>query len=228
MGAAVVLIFIQLIGRFEAFPQSYTVEQAFRHSLFQVASILTTTGYSTTDFGVWPVAAQTVLLVLMFLGGMAGSTAGGIKISRFVIALKGSYVNVRRLINPHYVPKVKVEGKTMEEKTVNSVFSFFTLYLLILLGVTLLLSFDPINGQTVQIVSDAGEYGVQHGFFSNFTSALSCLSNIGPGFEVVGPYGSFGGYSVFSKITLALTMLVGRLEILPVLILFSPRTWKKI
>ena len=172
-------------------------------------------------------AAQSTLLILMIFGGMAGSTAGGMKLSRVMIAVKGAYVSVRRLIDPHYVPKVKVESKTMQEKTVNDVFCFVTLYFFILMSVTLLLSFDPINGQTVRIVSDAGEYTVTHGLASNFSSALACISNIGPAFEALGPYSSYMGYSALSKILLMLTMLVGRLEIFPVLVLFSARTWKK-
>ena len=228
LGAAVAFVFISLVGRSEAFPQTYTTEEAFRHSLFQVASLITTTGYSTTDFGVWPMLAQTTLVVIMFTGAMAGSTAGGMKMSRIVIALKGAYINIRKLINPHYVPKAKFEGKPLEEKTINDVFSFVTMYLFILVAATFLLSFDAINGQTVTIVSDAGEYVVKHGFFSNFSSALACISNIGPAFEAVGPYASYVGYSAFSKIVLILTMMIGRLEILPVLILFSPRTWKRV
>ena len=98
----------------------------------------------------------------------------------------------------------------------------------ILLGVIFLLSFDPINGQIVNIVSDAGAYREKHGFFSNFSATLACISNIGPAFEAVGPYASYAGYSAFSKIILTLTMMLGRLEILPVLILFNKRTWKKI
>lgn len=228
VASAVSLIFISLLLRFESFPQDYTVEETFRHSLFQVASIITTTGFSTTDFGAWPMLAVTSLTVLMFIGAMAGSTAGGIKISRIVIAVKGAYINVRKLINPRYVPKVKIEGKSMEEKTVNDVFAFITLYFFILVATVFLLSFDPINGETIKIVSDAGSYEVKHGFLSNFSAATACISNIGPGFEAVGPYASYAAYSGFSKIVLTFIMMVGRLEILPVLILFSPKTWKKI
>ena len=228
VASAVSLIFISLLLRFESFPQDYTVEETFRHSLFQVASIITTTGFSTTDFGAWPMLAVTLLTVLMFIGAMAGSTAGGIKISRIVIAVKGAYINVRKLINPRYVPKVKIEGKSMEEKTVNDVFAFITLYFFILVATVFLLSFDPINGETIKIVSDAGSYEVKHGFLSNFSAATACISNIGPGFEAVGPYASYAAYSGFSKIVLTFIMMVGRLEILPVLILFSPKTWKKI
>ncbi len=225
---AVGFVFLSLVGRFEAFPQSYTVEEAFRHSYFQVASLMTTAGFSTTDFNVWPMLAVTILVVVMFIGGMAGSTGGGIKVSRVVIAVKGAYTNVRKLINPRYVPKNKFEGRNLEEKTISDVFAFFTLYLFILLIVMIILSFDSVNGQTVTMVSDAGTYTVKHGFFSNFSSTLACLSNIGPGFEAVGAYGGYAGFSAFSKIILSLTMMMGRLEIMPILLLFSPRTWRKI
>ena len=225
---AVTLVFISLMGRFQAYPQTYTTEEAFRHSLFQVASLITTAGFTTTDYHVWPMLARSTLMLAMFMGAMAGSTAGGIKTSRIVIALKGTYINVRKLINPRYVPKAKFEGKTLEMKTINDVFAFLTLYFFILLAVMFLLSFDPVNGQTVIITSDAGTYEVQHGFYSNFSAVLACISNIGPAFEAVGPYSSFDGFSAFSKILLIFTMLLGRLEILPVLILFNKRTWKKI
>jgi len=226
--AAVGFVFLSLMGRFESFPQIYTTEEAFRHSLFQVVTLITTAGFTTTDYNVWPMLAKTTLVLVMFLGAMAGSTAGGMKISRFVIAMKGAYINVRKLINPRYVPKTKFEGKTLEQKTINDVFGFITLYSFIFLAVLFLLSFDPINGQTVSIVSDAGEYEVKHGFFSNFSAVLACISNVGPAFEAVGPYSSYVGFSAFSKIILSLTMMLGRLEILPVLILFNRRTWSKI
>ena len=225
--AAVAFGFISLVGNFEDLPKTYTTEEAFRHSLFQVASLVTTTGYTTTDYAAWPMLAKTTLLVLMFIGAMAGSTSGGIKLSRIIIALKGAYINVRRLINPRYIPKAKIEGKPLEEKTINDVFAFITLYFFILVSAVFLLSFDPINGEVVTVVSDAGTYTVKHGFFTNFSSAVACISNIGPGFEAVGPYASFALYSPFSKIVLSLTMMLGRLEILPVLILFSPKTWKR-
>ena len=226
--AAIAFVFLSLIARFEDFPQAYTTEETFRHAFFQVASLVTTTGFTTTDFNVWPMVAQTTLVLLMFTGAMAGSTAGGMKVSRIIIAIKGSYINVRKLINPRYVPKTKMEGKTLEQKTINDVFAFFTLYFFILFGVVLLLSFDPANGQVVSIASDAGSYEVKHGFFTNFSAALACISNIGPGFEAVGAYADYSRYSAISKIVLSLTMMIGRLEILPVLILFNKRTWTKI
>lgn len=226
---AVSLVFVSLISKAHDLVQVYTAEEAFRHSYFQVASILTTTGYTTSDFNLWPVLAQTVLVLLMFMGAMAGSTAGGLKTSRLVIGVKGIGRNIKKLINPRYVPKTKFEEKTLEESTVNDVFSFFALYLFILLIGVLLLSFDPINGTVVSIVSEGnlGSYEVKHGFTSNFTSVLSSISNIGPGLESVGPYSSYAAYSGLSKIVLTFVMLIGRLEVLPVLILFSPKTWKK-
>ena len=228
VGLAVLFVFVSLVTRFEAFPQIYTTEQAFRHSLFQVASLITTAGFTTANYDVWPMVAKMTLIIAMFIGSMAGSTAGGIKVSRIVIALKGAYINIRKLINPRYVPKAKFEGKTLEQSTINDVFAFITLYFFIFLGVLFLLSFDSVNGTTVQIASEVGSYEVKHGFFSNFSATLACISNVGPAFEAVGPYANYAGYSVFSKLLLSLTMLLGRLEILPVLILFSRRTWKKI
>ncbi|MBE7091339.1 MAG: TrkH family potassium uptake protein [Clostridiales bacterium] len=224
---AVLVVFLSVYNNLSAMPQISSGEEAFRHSLFQVASLISTTGFSTTDFNVWPSVAQTVLILLMFTGAMAGSTAGGMKLSRIVIAFKGMYVNVRKTINPRYVPKTKFEGKVLEEKTTNSVLAFITLYVFILMFTVLVLSFDPINQQAVTVTSDAGVYTVQHGFFSNFSAALACISNIGPGFEAVGPYASYVAFSPLSKIVLMLTMLVGRLEILPVLILFTPKTYRK-
>lgn len=228
IASAVAMVFISLIWRFEAFPQVYTTEEAFRHSLFQVVSLMTTAGYTTTDYDVWPMLATTSLVLVMFIGAMAGSTAGGIKVSRIVIAIKGAYINIRKMINPRYVPKARFEGKTLESKTINDVFAFITLYFFIFLAALFLLAFDPVNGQLVNIVSDAGTYTVEHGFFSNFSAVLTCISNVGPAFEAVGPYSNFAGYSDFSTIVLTLTMMLGRLEILPVLILFNKRTWQKI
>lgn len=227
VASAVAFVFLSLIRSFEAFSQTYTTEEAFRHSLFQVASIMTTAGYTTTDYHMWPMLAVTTLVLVMFIGAMAGSTAGGMKVSRIVIAMKGIYINTRKLIDPHYVPAAKFEGKTLEKKTVNDVFVFIALYFFIFLSALFLLSFDPVNGQQLTITSDAGTYTVRHGFFSNFSAVLTCISNVGPAFEAVGPYSSFAAFSGLSKIVLIFTMLLGRLEILPVLILFSRRTWKR-
>lgn len=228
VAVAVALVFVSLVGKFEQSPMQYTTEEAFRHALFQVASIMTTAGYTTTDYNLWPMLATTTLIIVMFIGAMAGSTAGGIKVSRIVIAGKGSYVKVRKLINPRYVPNAKFEGKALDEKTIGDVYAYITLYLFLLLIATLLLSLDPVNGQTFTIVSDGGTYRVTHDFFTNFSAALSSLSNVGPAFQAVGPYANFSAYSSFSKIVLAVVMLFGRLEILPVLILFSRKTWQRV
>lgn len=227
--AAIGFIFVSLIAKTNELVQVHTKEEVFRHSYFQVASLMTTAGFSSTDFNLWPQVAKTVLIIVMFIGGMAGSTAGGIKLSRIMISIKGVGRNIRKLINPRYVPKTKLEGKQLDESIISDVFAYITLYFFIFFIAILLLSFDPINGSTISIVSESGveSYEVKHGFVSNFSAVISAMSNIGPGFEAVGPYSSFAAYSAFSKYILTFLMLVGRLEILPVLILFNPRTWKK-
>lgn len=227
IAAAVGMIFVSLLARFEAFPQVYTTEEMFRHSLFQVASILTTAGFSTTDFAVWPMVAKITILAIMFTGAMAGSTAGGIKLSRVVLAFKWARISVRKMVNPHYIRISRLEGKILEEKTVTDIFAYTILYIGIFFCALFAVAFDPVTGQAVTVVSDAGSYTVQHGFFSHFSAVLSCISNVGPAFEAVGPYASFAQYSALSKIILTMTMLLGRLEILPVLVLMHPKTWKK-
>lgn len=259
---AIGIIMFSLISKFIEIGKTINIEEIFRHSLFQVASIVTTTGFSTADYNLWPELAKITIVILMFTGAMAGSTAGGIKISRIVISFKGVFRNIRKLINPRYVPNTKFEGKTLEDTTINDVFSYITIYFIIFIMIIFILSFDPVNGKKVpigyssnfeieehikideiaqdnsnffiddmkngnKILDEDGNYYVEHGFLSNFTAALSCFSNIGPGLEAVGPYSSFNNYSYFSKIILTITMMVGRLEILPVLILFSPKTWRK-
>jgi trk system potassium uptake protein TrkH len=201
--------------------------ESLRHGIFQGVSIVTSTGFATADTNIWPAVCICILVYMSVQGGMAGSTAGGMKTSRIVIAVKALYTKMRKLINPRHVAKTKFEGKTLSESTVNDVFSFITMYLFILVSVFFLLSFDPVNGTTVTIVSDAGEYTVKHNLFSSLSSVLACISNVGPAFEAVGPYSSFAGYTLFSKLLLSFTMILGRLEILPVLLLFSPKTWKK-
>ena len=215
--AIVIIIISVLVDRLDSIKNltPAVFEETFRHSYFQVASIITSTGYSTTNYDLWPALAKSVIVILMLCGAMAGSTGGGIKVSRIVIAVKGVIIQIRKLINPRYVVKSKVEGKVLEENTINDVFSFITLYFIIAFVVVILLSCDP------------GVTKMADSFTTNFTAAISCLSNIGPGLGAVGPYGSFSFYSDFSTALLTITMLIGRLEILPVLILFSPQTWKK-
>lgn len=180
-----------------------------RHSLFQVSSLITTTGYGTQDFNLWPTMSKTILFMLMFIGGCAGSTAGGFKISRIVVLFKNILREIRRLLHPRSVSTVKIEGKQMDERTVSSVGVYLAIYVICLAITFLLLSFEPFSIET------------------NLSAAVSCFNNIGPGLDAVGPASSYACYSDFSKIVLSFTMLFGRLEIFPMLLLFSPRLWKK-
>ena len=181
---------------------------ALRYAYFQVASIITTTGFSTADFTQWPAYSQTALFLLMFVGGCAGSTAGALKMSRVAILCKDALAELRRMLRPRSVVQARFEGKTVQPGTLRAVQSYFVLYLLVLLLGTVLVSIDG------------------HDFATNFTGTLACLSNIGPGLSLVGPMGSFDIFSPFSKIVLILEMLLGRLEIYPILLLFHPAAWR--
>jgi trk system potassium uptake protein TrkH len=145
----------------------------------------------------------------MFVGGCAGSTAGGIKISRFIIAIKTVFRDIRKMLHPRSVSAVKFEGKKVEEKTINSVSLYFAFYFIIFLVIFILLSLEPFDFET------------------NFTAVSACFNNIGPGFAGVGPMSSFAGYSDAATLLLTLTMLLGRLEIFPILLIFTPSMWKK-
>ena len=183
--------------------------EALRLSAFQVSSIMTTTGYATADFNLWPGFSKTLLLVLMLMGACAGSTAGGLKVSRVIILFKGMRRELARLLHPRTVKILKLEGKRLDEQTLSSANSYLTVYMFCLFAVFLLLSFDKFDVET------------------NFSAAVACFNNIGPGLGVVGPAGNFFGYSDFSKIVLSAAMLLGRLEIFPLLLCFSPSTWAK-
>ncbi len=185
-----------------------TVSEALRHAAFQVASIISTTGYATTDFNLWPGFARSILLVLMFMGTCAGSTAGGLKLSRVIMLLKSVRRDLRRVVHPRWVASVQMEGKKVDEQTLDGVSAYFVLYMLCIVAVFLFLSFEPTNTET------------------DLTAAVSCFNNVGPGFGDVGPAGSYAGYSAASKLVLSLAMLLGRLEIYPLLVVFSPSTWK--
>ena len=184
--------------------------EALRTSAFQVASIITTTGYATTDFNLWPNFSKGIIFVLMFIGGCAGSTAGGLKVSRVMIMFKSIGKELRKLLHPRSVSTVKLEGKALDEATLNNTGAYFIIYMVIFLAVFLLLCLESAMD-----------------FETNFTAVLACINNIGPGFSLVGPAGSFAAYSEFSKILLSFTMLLGRLEIFPLLLAFSPSTWSK-
>ena len=182
-----------------------------RMSAFHVVSFITTTGFGAADFNAWPVLSQRLLLTLMFIGGCAGSTAGGLKISRVIMLVKIAGREMKHLIHPRSVNSVKVEGKTVDEQTLSSVSTYFSLYIVVIAVGFILLTFDPkIND-----------------FMTNFTSIVSCFNNVGPIFGYAGAAGGMGDYSAFSKIVLAFAMLFGRLEIYPLLLALTPSTWTK-
>ncbi len=189
------------------FPK-YGGADAVRHSAFQVASIMSTTGFSTADFNMWPGLSKAVLLLLMFVGACAGSTAGGIKVSRTVLLFKMMRRQLRRLIHPRSVSTVRLEGKTVSEETQSGVANYLTLYAIVMIAVFFILSFEPFDIET------------------NLSAAAACFNNVGPGLGLVGPAANYAGYSAFSKIVLSVAMLLGRLEIYPVLFLFAPSVWR--
>ena len=180
-----------------------------RYSFFQVASIISTTGYGTADFNLWPTYSKWLLVLLMFAGACAGSTGGGLKFSRILILGKSIRLELRKQLRPHSVSIERLEGKPIGEATIHSTLVFFACYLFLFFLGTVIVSIDGFDLTTT------------------FTSVVACLSNIGPGLELVGPMGSYIMFSPLSKIVLSLCMLLGRLEILPILMLFSPRVWKK-
>ena len=172
---------------------------------------MTTTGFATCDFNLWPQFSKGILLTLMFVGACAGSTAGGLKISRVVIMFKMGLREIKRMIHPRSVGSVKFEGKDVDEHTKNSITTYFAVYMMCFVGFFLLVLLDG-NG---------------FDFETNFTATAACFNNIGPGFGVVGPAGSFAEYTDFTKVILSFAMLFGRLEIFPLLIALIPSTWKK-
>ena len=186
-----------------------TVGETVRQALFQVSSIITTTGYATADFNRWPGLSKAVLLLLMFVGGCAGSTAGGLKVSRVQLLVASARRDLQRALHPRSVATVRLEGKRVDEATVQGAGAYLVLYVALLALGFLLISFEPF------------------GLESNLTAVITCLNNVGPGFGEVGPAGGFTAYSGFSKLVLSLEMLFGRLEIYPLLFLLSPSTWTK-
>lgn len=192
------------------YPVSQSFSEALRLSAFQVSSVITTTGYATADFNLWPEMSKGILLFLMFIGGCAGSTAGGLKVSRVVILLKMIRRELNRMLHPRSVSVVKFEGKQVDEATLNSVSIYFVLYIICFCAVFFfILCFEPFD------------------FATNFSATAACFNNVGPGFGAVGPAASYQGYSALSKTVLSIAMLLGRLEIFPLLLAFSPSTWAK-
>ena len=191
------------------YPVSQSFSEALRLSAFQVSSVITTTGYATADFNLWPEMSKGILLFLMFIGGCAGSTAGGLKVSRVVILLKMIRRELNRMLHPRSVSVVKFEGKQVDEATLNSVSIYFVLYIICFCVIFFVLCFEPFD------------------FATNFSATAACFNNVGPGFGAVGPAASYQGYSALSKTVLSIAMLLGRLEIFPLLLAFSPSTWAK-
>ena len=200
---SVVLIFFNIRHNYT----SYLT--AVKDIFFTVSSIISTTGYATVDFGKWPTFSHAILLFLMFTGACAGSTAGGLKISRFIILVKSSILQFRKAINPKRVLSVKVDNKLVGNEVLEEVKGYFVIYIFLIIIFTVLISFTVPN------------------FLTAFSAVMATFNNIGPGLSVVGPTGSYASLTYFNKIVLSLAMLAGRLEIFPILILFSSTTWKK-
>lgn len=202
IAASTLLIVINIHNTFDA------LEPAFRHAFFQVSSIITTTGYSSIDFNYWPEFSKVILILLMFSGACAGSTGGGIKVSRLIMMLKTVKKELLSYAHPRTVRKVKFNGRVVEHEVIRGMNVYFVAYSFILMFSILIISLDNFD------------------FLTNFTAIASTLNNIGPGLGLVGPTGNFGMYSDLSKIVMVFDMLAGRLEIFPILVLISPYTWK--
>ncbi len=203
IGISTLLIFINTLKLFD------TAEEAFRHAFFQVGSIMTTTGFSTTDFNLFPEVSKLVLVLLMFIGACAGSTGGGIKVSRIILLIKSVGRELSQIVHPRTVKKLRLEGKTVEHSTMRSVNTFMAAYVLIFFTSMLVVSFDNFD------------------FTTNFTAIAATLNNIGPGLNAIGPIENFSAFSDLSKYVLCFDMLAGRLEIFPILILLRPAIWKR-
>lgn len=185
------------------------VSDAVRHSAFQVSSIITTTGYATADFNLWPPFAKSILLILMIFGACAGSTGGGLKFARVILLFKNFLRNIAQILRPQKVKAIKMNGKVVDEKIFVNTNAYFFVYVVIIALSTLVLSLDGFS------------------ILTNFTASIACFNNIGPGLESVGPVANYSEFGVLSKIVLIFDMLAGRLEIFPILVLFSPKAWKR-
>ncbi len=209
----VIAVVAVALNLFTAMSNIYTnFGDALKHSFFQVTSISSTTGLVSADFNTWPSLSKGILLVLTIIGACGGSTGGGIKMSRMIILCKSSTADFKKLIHPRAVIYSKLDGAPVSVETERNVRTFFIVWVMIVIVSTLLLSIDP---------------HLQNDVFSGFSATLACIGNVGPGFNVVGPMFNYMGFSYFSKIILSFVMLIGRLEIFPILILFIPRTWRK-
>lgn len=200
---SIVLITLNLRGYYG------TIGETLRHAAFQVGSIITTTGFSTTDYDLWPSFSRTILLCLMVIGACAGSTGGGLKVARVLLLFKGLHRNVRQMLQPRKVELVRNNGQTVSQKVLDNTNTYLVAYVIILFVVFTIISLDGFSVGT------------------NFSAVLCTFNNIGPGLEAVGPTCNFSQYSSLSKLVLSWAMLAGRLEIFPILVLFSRSTWKQ-
>lgn len=196
-----------------------SVGDALRHAAFSVASIISTTGFSTENFDTWPMFSQGILVLLMFIGACAGSTGGGMKVSRFILLGKSASNEVGKMLHPKQVKHVTVDGKVVEPDVVRTIVGYTVAYAAIFIVSFLLISLDLPNLDY--------SYTQNGQFVTGFTSVTTALNNIGPGLGAVGPIGSFANYSWWSKLVFIFDMLAGRLEVFPILILFAPATWRK-
>ena len=203
IAAAVTIITVDILPLYQSFSTS------LRQASFQVAAIMSTTGFITADFTVWSPLSKTLLLLLMFLGGCAGSTAGGLKLSRIIILCKMARRELRRTLRPRVVDVIKMDGHRLEEQTAHSVAVYFALYMLCIGALLVALSFSPFDMET------------------NLFSSVSCFNNVGPAFGMAGPVGNYSLYQPVLKLLLCVGMLLGRLEIYPMLLLFVPAAWRR-
>ena len=203
LAGSILLITLNLRGYYSSFGET------LRHAAFQVSSIITTTGFATTDFGQWPIFSQSILLVLMLVGACAGSTGGGLKCARLLLLLKSLRRNIHQVLHHRRVQGVRVNGQVTDEKVLENANAYLSAYVIIIFLSFLVISLDGFSVGT------------------NFSAVLACFNNIGPGLEAVGPTCNYAGYSVLSKLVLIMDMLAGRLEIFPILVLFSRSTWKR-
>jgi trk system potassium uptake protein TrkH len=181
---------------------------SIRHAAFQVASIVSTTGFSSADFDQWPEFSRMLMVLLMFIGACAGSTGGGIKCARILVLFKTIRREICSIIHPRSVTVVKLDGETVSENTLRTIQSFFVTYMFFIFAAALIVGLDNFS------------------FGTTLTSVITCVSNVGPGLEKVGPMGNFSEFSILSKLTLSFCMIVGRLEVFPMLVLFSRNAWK--
>ena len=203
--ASIILITINIYG-----VNFGSIWESLRHSSFSVASVITTTGYATADFNQWPMFSKMILLLLMFVGGCAGSTAGSIKNIRVLLLLKIMKRELMQIIHPRAFYSVKIANKSVEEKTLMEVLAFFFMYMFVFVISILIVSLD---GEDVA---------------TTISAVAATLGNIGPGISLVGPMGNYSEFSYLSKITMSLCMIIGRLEIYPILLLMVPSFWRKV